>query len=506
MMDKIFKAPYSHCLLNARLSREIDKKTIRDVGIDGFTLMEVAGSSAAKILLSGDYELNHGIYLCGKGNNAGDALVVARYLLQNDISATILFISGTENLSSSADKNLQLLKKFAEDEKLLIHSGWDEFDPQTEFDFIVDGMLGTGLESKVRKDYAAAVEWANKQPAPTFSMDIPTGLHSDTGDKMGVVIRANQTFAFGGYKLGYFLESGHDMTGTIHYCELPFPNSFKKNCTDFLIDSSWIDKPNRKSGRHKYERGLLYIIAGSEGLTGAGIMSAQSAWAEGLGAVVLICPHGILPPFEKNIPSVIKKPVGSRNDYCFKEKHQKEVSEIVQGKPGVVLIGPGLGRDPETIKFTNLFLENNTTDTVIDADALWCLSKMKDWVKPGKNNWILTPHPGELSALSKKSVSDDSTRLEVVKKLSGEKKVTLLSKGMPAIVGTEDGKSYITSYDTTPFSRAGSGDVLAGKIAAFWTLGNIAPKSCVLGLLKGKEKLDTYTVHNEKLPEPIDLI
>lgn len=506
MMDKMFKAPYSHCLLNARLSRYIDKKTINDIGIDGFTLMEVAGSSAAKILLSGHFELNHGIYLCGKGNNAGDALVVARYLVQNDISATIVFISGTEDLSPSADKNLQLLKKFAGDEQLLIHSGWNEFDAQTEFNFIVDGMLGTGLDSEVRKDYAAAVEWANKQSSPTFSMDIPTGLHSDTGDKMGVVISADQTFAFGGYKLGYFLESGPDATGNVHYCELPFPNTLKKECNDFLIDPSWVGKPDRKPGRHKYERGLLYIIAGSEGLTGAGIMTAQSAWAEGLGAVVLICPHGILPPFEKNLPSVIKKPVGSRNDYCFKEEHQKAVSEIVEEKPGVVLLGPGLGRDPETIKFTNHFLENNTANTVIDADALWCLSQKKDWNRPGKSNWILTPHPGELSKFTNKSIDEDSTRLKVVKKLSGEKKVTILSKGMPAIVGTEDGKSYITSYDTTPFSRAGSGDVLAGKIAAFWTLGNIAPKSCVLGLLKGKEKLDTYTVHNEKLPEPIDLI
>ncbi len=505
-MDTFLNAPYSHCLLDSRLSREIDEKTISDIGIDGFTLMEIAGSSAAKILLSQEADLKHGIYLCGKGNNAGDALVVARYLIQNGISATVIFLSGTENLSTSARKNLQLLKAFSGDKQLVIHAGWHEFSELKDFNFIVDGMLGTGLDSDVRKDYAAAVKWANNQSMPKFSMDIPTGLHSDTGKKMGIAVAADRTFAFGGYKLGYYLGDGPGITGKIHYCELPFPNSFKKQCTNYLIDSSWARKATYKSGRHKYEKGVLYIIAGSEGLTGAGMMAAQSAWAEGLGAVILICPHGILSPFEQNLPSIIKNPVGSRTDYFFKEEHRESVLNIVNEKSGSVLIGPGLGRDPETVKFVHSFLEKNTSDIVIDADALWCLSQNKDWSKPQDVNWVLTPHPGELSRFIDTSIHDDHIRLEAVKKLSRKKNITLLSKGMPAIVGTVDGKSYITAYDTRPFGRAGSGDVLAGKVAAFEALGSTPHESCILGLLKGKEKLDKYTLHNENLPEPLDLI
>ncbi|HET6528908.1 MAG TPA: NAD(P)H-hydrate epimerase, partial [Balneolaceae bacterium] len=154
------KAPVSHYLLDTALSREIDRRAQVELGINSFTLMEVAGSSAAKILLSEEKDFNHGLYLCGKGNNAGDALVVARYLAQHQIKATIVFLSGIDDLSADAQKNFELLKKFASPQILTIFESWDEFNPNSGFDFIVDGMLGTGLSSNLRGGFAKAVEWA----------------------------------------------------------------------------------------------------------------------------------------------------------------------------------------------------------------------------------------------------------------------------------------------------------------------------------------------------------
>lgn len=504
MVDPL-NAPVSHYLLDSNLSREIDAKTIDEIDIDGFTLMEIAGSSAAKILLSEYNTLSRGVYVCGKGNNAGDALVTARYLIQHEISAEIIFLGGTDNLSADAEKNLNLLKKFAPADKLSVYTGVTKLDDLSDFDFVVDGMLGTGLDSDVRKDYATAVEWINNVSAPVFSMDIPTGLHSDNGRIMGTAVQAAITFAFGGHKTGYYFNDGPELTGKVHYIELPFPNSFKERADNYLIDRSWISSAEQKSGRHKYEKGVLYIIAGSEGLTGAGIMAAISAWAEGLGAVILICPLGILPAFEQHLPSIIKKPVGNRNDYFFRKDHIESVLDTVEEKDGAVLIGPGLGRDKDTVQFVNTFAEKNTSDLILDADALWALSQQK-WSKPEKTDWIITPHPGELSKLVEGDTSDDFNRLTAVKRLSREKKITVLSKGMPAIVGTSGGHCYITSYNTLPFARAGSGDVLAGKVAAYRALGNNSAKSCVLGLLNGKEKLDEHFRHNEKPPEPLDFI
>lgn len=504
----MLQAPVSHYLLTASLSQDVDRRTIEEVGIDGFTLMEVAGSSAAKILLVEHPDLSHGLYLCGKGNNGGDALVVARYLLQNNISATIVFLGGTDDLSPDAQKNWELLQQFGAGGKLTHYESWDDFiEAKSDWDFIVDGMLGTGLNSDLRSAYLQAVQWANEQAALVFSMDIPTGLHADTGQMMGGCIEANQTFAFGGHKQGFYLEEGPAHTGTVTYCELPFPNQFKSSSNTFLLDESWVPQSKTQPGQHKYASGVLYIIAGSEGLTGAAQLAARSAWAEGLGAVILVCPRGLLSIYEQTLPSIIKKPVGTKSDACFTEQHLPEVLEITKEKEGAVLIGPGLGRQEETVQLTADFLSQNTRDTVIDADALWALAQQSsDWNKPAEAEWLLTPHPGELARFSEQAISSDYKRLTFVQNLSSNKKITVLSKGMPGIIGTYSGKCYLTNYDTRYFARAGSGDVLAGKAGAFLALGHPPDESAARALLHGKQKLDRYLRDRKDLPEPKDFI
>lgn len=506
MVKENLDAPHSHYLLSGELSQKIDRRTIEEANIDGFTLMEVAGSTASKILLREQPDLSHGIYLCGKGNNAGDALVIARYLLQNNITATLVFLSGTEDLSPSAEKNLTLLKHFDPQNESTFVTSWDEFDKQIDFDFIVDGMLGTGLSSDVRSDYAKAVKWANKQHEKTFAIDIPTGLHADTGEIMGCAVTAHRTFAFGGLKQGFYLTEGPSLTGIADYCELPFPNKYKELCSTYLLDEDWISSKTPLPGKHKYDTGVLYIVAGSEGLTGAAILAARSAWAEGLGAVILICPRGVLPIYEQNLPSVIKKPVGNRKDYFFKEEHATDVIDIISAKEGKVLMGPGLGRERSTVMFMQKLLSQNTADTVIDADGLWCLSELSEWPKPAESQWILTPHPGELEKLTKKDITSDIQRLNVVKKYAQNHDVTMLSKGMPGIIGTPAGKCYLTEYNTRYFARAGSGDVLSGKIGSRLAFGDKPDKSCAIALLQGKKKLDNFLQKKEEIPEPSDFI
>jgi NAD(P)H-hydrate epimerase len=505
MVKETLDAPYSHYLFNAALSQKVDRRTTEEMEIDGFTLMEMAGSSAAKILLQ-QKELTHGVYLCGKGNNTGDALVVARYLLQHNINATIVFLSGSNDLSPDTQKNLKLLRKFNPNDELTFFEDWKQFNPPQEFDFIIDGMLGTGLTSDVRGDYTQAVEWANRQSQPVFAMDIPTGLHADSGKIMGTAINAHATFTFGGRKLGLYLKDGPTKAGSIHYCELPFPNQFKEDCNTYLLDESWIGMESPAPGRHKYNSGVLYIIAGSEGLTGAAIMAAKSAWAEGLGAVMLICPRGVLSVYEQTLPSIIKKPVGSRNDFHFKDEHSSRVLEILSEKEGALLLGPGLGREQSTVHFVEDILSQNKQPTVIDADGLWCLAQLGDFPKADQSEWILTPHPGELNRLVQHTEPQEESRLQTVRKYAQTSGFTVLSKGMPGIIGTSAGRCYLTNYNTRYFSRAGSGDVLAGKVGAHLAFGQRPATSCAYGLLKGQQKLEHYLQHHQDLPEPSDFI
>jgi NAD(P)H-hydrate epimerase len=324
---------------------------------------------------------------------------------------------------------------------------------------------------------------------------------------MGTSIQADFPLTFGTLKTGFFLNEGFNTTGEVILCELSVPNKYK-NPTAYLIDEGWVEasSPSPQTKKHKYDGGVLYIIAGSEGLTGAGILAAKSAWSTGLGAVVLITPKGLLEIYEKQLAQIIKKPVGGTNDVFFSETHLERVKEILNEKPGKLLIGPGLGRNPETIRFTHKLLQDYQGDTIIDADALFALSELEELTKPTSANWLLTPHPGELRTLTNKDVKFDHERLDVVKALTTEKNITILSKGMPGIVGTENGKFYITGYDTRAFTRAGFGDVLAGKVSAYWLISKSPDIACFKALLDGKDKANNYYSSHSDVLEPIDII
>lgn len=502
------KVPAEYILATAEQSQHVDAETINEFGIGSFTLMEVAGSSAAKMLLDELEPQSHGLFLCGKGNNGGDAQVVARYLAQHDFKITLVFISGTDDLSPDAEKNYRLLQSVTQnDEAASVNfvDGWDNFNSSIDADFIVDGMLGTGLDSELRGDYNKAVHWTNKSGLPVYAMDIPTGLHADTGQVMGNAIAADATFAFGMRKQGFYLGEGQKHTGTVYFCELPFPQYLRRKSSTYLIHENWVPKPSSKPARHKYEAGVAYIIAGSEGLTGAAIMAAKSAWAEGIGAVILICPRGVVSVFENTLPQIIKKPVGDREDVYFQKNHLKEVRSIVAEKEGSILLGPGLGRDESTAAFAADFLSATEQDLIIDADGLWALAQQNNWQKPAKASWILTPHPGELSRLLSASPETDAQRLTEVRKTSQYKDITILSKGYPVIIGTPAGKTYLTHYDTRIFSRAGFGDILAGKIAAYKAMGYLQDESCIHALLNGKRKAESMQNSNHHL-EPLDLV
>lgn len=502
------RIPSQYIISTAEESKEVDTKTSEEFGIDAFTLMEVAGKSAAKIVQSKTKSGSSGLCLCGKGNNGGDALVAARYLAQKGFKITIVFVSSIDNLSPLAQKNYELLKKVIHNDKTLsidFANNREAFYRNRRPDFIIDGMLGTGLNSALRGDILKAVQWANKQKALCFAMDIPTGLHTDSGKIMEEAIFADHTLVFGTLKQGFYLNDGLNCRGEVHFCELPFPDYLKKSSA-YLIDERYLPSLKREPAAHKYAAGVVYIIGGSEGLTGAAIMAAQSAWAAGVGAVILICPRGLLPVFENNLPQIIKKAVGGRNDIFFKSEHVDDVTAIVTQKKGTVLIGPGTGTNESTEQFINQFLKNSESDCVIDADALWALARQDGW-QNHHASYILTPHPGELQTLLGEAVGDDQKRLEKVRRMATEKNVTVLSKGYPVIIANNSRETYISPYDSRHFSRAGFGDILAGKVAAFRALGCIESEACMRALLYGEKKMRHLLNENPNyIPEPKDVL
>lgn len=452
--------------------------------------MEIAGSKAASFIKQNEGAGKNGLFFCGKGNNAGDAFVVARYLCdQEHHSVTLVLTSDEADLSPDAAKNFSLLKKIKEAGGDVRFTNDYQSIEQRNYHYVVDGLIGTGLSSELRDPYDKIVVYVNTIDLPTYSLDIPTGLDCNSGKILGTAIEATHTITFGANKRGFYLNHGQKYSGQIHVVRLPFPKEFH-NHDATLIDERWSDilPPFERIADHKYQKGTVHIVAGSQGLTGAAIMSAKSAWSSGAGAVILYVPKGLLPVYEVTLPEIIKLPVGEESDTHFKPSHVDEILTTIDSKNGSLLIGPGIGTHQETQKFVPTLLKKCNEKVVIDADALLPWNELNKISTELKKNWLITPHIGELKKAMGQSFDDDSTRLDVCRELVAEHSISILSKGNPTLFINPEGETYLTGYDTRSFSRAGCGDVLAGTITSYWAVKGNLTHSVMAALCEGHAK------------------
>lgn len=486
-------------------SRNLDQSTIGEFGIDSITLMEIAGKHAAESIRESIGNQASGVFVCGKGNNAGDAFVAARYLAETaGHSVTLMMASGTDSFSDDAQRNYDLLKKLSDYGSDIHFKTDNDNDINIDalewhtFDYAVDGMIGTGLTSELRQPMADFVDTLNDAGLPIFAMDIPTGLNCDTGEILGTCIRADHTITFGTNKLGFYLADGPSVSGNVTLADLPFPNYLREHKA-VLIEPSLAKEFSGQQpvADHKYDKGTVHIVAGSEGMTGAAIMAARSAWNAGAGAVILYSPKGLLPIYEQVMPEIIKIPVGKRDDLHFTKRHTAAILEKIAEKPGTVLIGPGLGLAESTQKFVLNLLKTIENQVILDADGLaaWDESAGFD-----KSNWLITPHPGELVKYIGVNISSDSDRLASIEKISLDEGCRILSKGYPAILATPESGLFITGYDTRIFARAGFGDVLAGTIAGKLAVSKKIDSSITDALLS-----IYLTAKKIKEPQPSDI-
>ncbi|MEX0773748.1 MAG: NAD(P)H-hydrate epimerase [Balneolales bacterium] len=501
--------PSEFQLATSEQSKRIDSETIQDLGISGRMLMEIAGAKAAAIIQKHVNPGSRALIFCGKGNNAGDGLVAARFLSQNNIAVSVVFAEGTKKLTPNALANFKVLEKLKNNQgepDITLYEKLPDPASLPPADIIIDALLGVGIKNEIRTPYDLIIKFINQSGSIVYALDIPTGLHANNGNILGSCVRADYTFSFGTQKIGCFLDNGPGVSGERIFCDLGFPRSLKSEIKRYAIVPAWVDRVElpKRSPRHKYEAGIVYIIAGSPGLCGAAVMAAESAWAEGLGSVSLMCPRGLLEIFESHLVHQTKFVVGDKTDTVFKPDHLDEILKQINRREGTVVIGPGLGRNKDTAKFVRQLVQNYQGKIVIDADAIWAVSE--DLSILNKARVVLTPHPGELKYLSNRGEKDSFDRILAVEEFCREYKVYMLSKGLPNILGSPDKQSFITQYDSTIFARTGFGDILTGKIAALWELTDNPIYSCAKALLDGKSRYDEHFKHYSTIPGPLNLI
>lgn len=490
-------------LVTSAQMRAIDHETIHTVGIPGPELMEDAGRGIAAEIF-GDHiahpEDSHVVVFCGKGNNGGDGFVIARYLHENDVQVSVLFLGPVDKLSQDARLNHdRALKVGVEIHEL---NEIAELPEVLECDIIVDAIFGTGFEGEPRGIAAELIEYINRQEAEVIAVDMPSGLNADTGQHEGAVIEASSTYTLGLPKYGLYLTPGRELSGmtevvrigisedVIEAAELPDELITPETVIDFL--------PARKPDGHKGDFGKVLIVAGSTGLTGAACMAGQAAVRSGSGLVKIACPKTVLPIIASKLTEVMTYPLPDvAKKGALALRSLGEIRALIKEHDAVVL-GPGIGRHRETFELMRRLLVQLDIPTIIDADGLNALAGHLDLIRECSAPLVLTPHPGEFKRLTDLDIPDDFREAcAMAREVATDLGVVLVLKGSPTIIGEPGGLTYVNQTGNDGMATGGSGDVLSGMIGSFLGQGMTPIEAAVAGVfihgMTGDLSSEAYT-------------
>ena len=483
-------------LLTASAMREADRITIDEFGLPGFTLMETAGRGATEAVLDafGPPTAMRVIVFCGKGNNGGDGLVVARHLVERGAHVHIVLTSPKAELREDPSHNLTLLETLQEESETIrqrlvilqlpnggeMVAALDSLAAEIHPTLYVDALLGTGLTSDVREPIRSVVTWLNQQEAPTVVLDVPTGLHSDTGAVLGVCVEATYTITMAAMKVGLVVGGGAARSGSVRVVDIGMPRhvldhvATEPGCAlrtnDADLRAWW---PQRSDDAHKYSVGMTLVIGGARGYTGAPVMASQAAARAGSGYVACACPASIQPALAQQMTAVPTVPLPEDESDGGLASGLTHVLQDQLDKARAALVGPGLGRSPSTQTSVRELLAETTLPLVVDADGLNAIAGVlgtdESPFSPD-GQWILTPHAGELQRLVGEPI-DLTDRIAVARRYAKTWDVVLLLKGHPSVVADPDGRVFVGSAGGPSLATAGTGDVLAGLCAGFLAQG-----------------------------------
>jgi NAD(P)H-hydrate epimerase len=461
-------------VLTSAQMKEIDRKTIEEIGIPGPVLMENAGIQITRVLLSRFPRIadENILIVAGKGNNGGDGLVVARHLFNYGAQPKVLLLSAKQEVKGDAALNLSIAEKMGvKIEEVTNIENWKRHKNELfRASLIVDAIFGTGLLKAAEGLYAAAIEDINKTRAFKVAVDIPSGLSSDTHKIMGPTVKADLTAALAAPKIGHVLPPAEDYIGELVISNISIPPSLLE---DESLKLELLEKEDikpflkkRKRDSHKGTYGHLFIVSGSLGKTGAAAMAAKAALRMGAGLVTVGTPQSCLPLVARSMTELMSEPLPETPQKTISVDALPAIQGLLKGKDAL-LIGPGISTNPSTAKLVLSLLPKLTVPVVIDADGLNILAENLDVLKSLTKPAVLTPHPGEFARLVGLAINDVlDHRLELVPQFAEKYGVHLVLKGYRTLIASPQGNVFINSTGNPGMATGGSGDVLSGMIAA----------------------------------------
>jgi len=428
--------------------RELDRLAIEEHGIPGYTLMYRAGEAALALLRKRWPAARRILVLCGAGNNAGDGYVLARLAQAERMHVMVVALFDPAKLQGDA--------RIAWD---TFHAAggqvmdWDERLLEGA-EVIVDAILGTGLTRPINGRSADLVHAVNRSGRPVLALDIPTGLCADTGIPLGAAIRADATITFVGLKLGLYLGEGLEHAGEVHFDDLGVSTVLGDGhpSAGRRIDHELLRRllPRRRRTAHKGEHGHLLCVGGGPGMPGAIRLAAEAALRTGAG-LVTVATH----------PDHVDVVAGARAELiCHGIRQPGDLAPLCAASD-VIAVGPGLGRDAWAQGLFEVAQASNRP-MIVDADALNLLAAQPR----RRDDWVLTPHPGEAGRLLRLETSSvQQERLVSVGKLLERYGGVIVLKGAGTLVGHVGDVPSICDHGNPGMAAPGMGDVLTGVIA-----------------------------------------
>lgn len=433
-------------LYTSEQTRELDRITIEEFDVSGTVLMERAGKVAFDILKQHWADAKHLCVVCGTGNNGGDGFVVARLAYEHGLQVEVFVVGDSTKIKGNALAAKQRLEGCGVNVQVYGNGKLPLAD------MVVDAIFGTGLKEAASGDAVHAITAINQHGTPVLAMDIPSGLIADTGDAHGEVVKADVTVSFIGLNQGLLTAKGPDCCGELIFDDLQIPSSAEHKVPTSVkrldVPHTLFKKRDKES--HKGLFGHVLVVGGDVGMSGAARLACEAALRTGAGLVSLATRVAHASVMNSTRPEIMSHPA----------EDEDEIKPLIN-KSTVIAIGPGIGQSEWASTLFALCLNSEKT-LIVDADALNLLA-----AEPHKrDNWILTPHPGEAARLLGISIEEvQADRFTAVKSIAEKFGGVVILKGNGSLVYAE-GNTTLCDKGNPGMASGGMGDVLTGIITS----------------------------------------
>lgn len=457
-------------ILSAAETRELDRIAIEEHGIPGILLMEHAARAVAA---RGREMLGPGgrlLVVAGGGNNGGDGYAAARLLLSEGRVAEVFAVVPPEKLRGDAALQARIFTSIGGRIRRL-----SELSARPG-DVVVDAIFGTGLSRPPEGEFAEAIRAirrAREAGAKVLAVDLPSGVHADTGQVLDLAVKADHTVTFGAYKRAHFCHPGAVLAGEVEVAPISWPPGILEAVTPAirLLDDETVRAllPRREEAGHKGSFGHCLVVAGSSGKTGAAALSGLGALIAGAGLCTVASRPEALAQIQAHAMELMGQPLPGAG--ALSSTDSEALLEAAKGK-AAILVGPGIPRGEGTWELLESLMSAYEGPLVLDADALNALVGRVEILRKAAGPVVLTPHPGEMARLLGRTVAEvQADRIEVARGFARAQRCVVVLKGAHTVIADPDGGAALCPVASPALATGGTGDVLAGVLTGLLAQG-----------------------------------